>query len=427
MPPFCHACARSTPSHRCPDARHCVGADRGTNPHLTRPSHRWLVTLIAATLGAPAGTALAQQGPICIQTALGPVCPTSAADLIQRAVESVEKFPAEVSAIDAPTPPSPPAPSAPTADPEVLLAPTTPVAFDPAAADSLAAARLEVERQERLRAVLPDLLRAAPIDPLIGSPLSLHADMVADDFAVGTDPFYDTFEPGHGFSVGVRFGTFSSDRITQNVITLPITYSYTYANHDRLILRMPLTYMEIDDAAAYRGAFSVSYKRTLSRHWALTPSLGYGVASSNDLGSLGHIFSTALTSDLLIYASERVAISMGNMLGWYRTVPIRYANLKLDDDLENTVTRHGLLFSIPMPQPWWGREFSLDLFANGTWYFGDALYTDSFQEVGFTLGPRRSRNRYEPNVASNVFGLGLKYIHSSSGDHGVEMNLRYRF
>jgi len=70
---------------------------------------------------------------------------------------------------------------------------------------------------------------------------------------------------------------------------------------------------------------------------------------------------------------------------------------------------------------------SLDVFVIGTWFFGDALYNDNYQEIGFSIGPRRSSDRLAPNLASHPFGLGLKYIQGEGDIDGVELNIGYRF
>lgn len=272
--------------------------------------------------------------------------------------------------------------------------------------------------------ILRELLKVSAVDPLAGNPASLQSQMVDGDFSAGMDA---GGAPGGAFGVGVRFGSYGLDRFTQNVYTLPISYTYTFANHDRLIVQIPLSYIEVEGAAAYRGQLGLSYKKIISTRWALTPSLGYGVSGSTDVGSLGHILSVSLTSDLLLYDNGAFSLSMGNLLGYYLTLPVRLGDYNVDYELKNTITRNGLLLSMPLQKRWWGREFSLDFFVTGTWFFGDALYTDNYQEIGISIGPRRSADKLSPNLASHPLGLGLKYIHAGSNIDGVELNFGYRF
>ena len=276
-------------------------------------------------------------------------------------------------------------------------------------------------------AILRELLRVSPVDPLAGNPASVQSQMVVGDYEAGVDAMYDTAAPGSAFSAGVRFGSFGLDRFTQNVYTLPLSYSYTFSNRDVLMVRLPLTYVEVEGAAAYRGMLGLSYKKVLSSRWALTPSLGYGIAGSSDLGSLGHILSASLTSDLQLYNSGKFSLSMGNLLGYYLTLPVRIGDYGVDYNLKNIITRNGLLLSIPLQQRHLGREFSIDFFVTGTWFFGDALYTNNYQEIGFSIGPRRSADKREPNLSSHPFGIGVKYTRGEGDVSGVEVNFGYRF
>jgi hypothetical protein len=275
--------------------------------------------------------------------------------------------------------------------------------------------------------ILRALLRVSAIDPLAGNPASVQSQMAAGDFEAGVDPIYDTLPPGGSFGLGARFGSYGLGEFTQDVLTLPISYSYTFANHDRLIVRAPITYMTVDGAESYRGALGLSYRKNIFSRWSLTPSLGYGITGSTDLGSLGHIFSGSLTSDLMLYDGGGYRLSMGNMAGYYLTLPVRLGDYSVDYDLKNTITRNGLLLAIPLTKRIWGQQLSFDIFVTDTRLFGDALYCDNYQEIGVSIGPLRSADKLEPNTASHPFGLGIKYLTGEGDIDGFELNFGYRF
>ena len=214
---------------------------------------------------------------------------------------------------------------------------------------------------------------------------------------------------------------------TQNVFTLPISYSYTFSNYDRLIVRAPIAYMEVDGAVAYRGNLGIAYRKNIFSRWSLTPGVGYGITGSTDLGSLGHIFSGSLTSDLMLYDNGKFQASMGNMVGYYLTLPIRVDDYNVDYNLENTIVRNGLLFSVPLQKRLWNRAFSIDLFATDTRFFGDQLYSDHYQEFGISFGPSRSADKLAPNLASHPMGFGIKYLTGDGDIEGFELNFGYRF
>ncbi len=136
------------------------------------------------------------------------------------------------------------------------------------------------------------------------------------DFGAGTnfDSAYSRLPQGSSFGLGVRFGSYTLGEGAQNGFTLPISYSYTFANYDRLIMRAPITYMDVDGAVSYSGNLGVGYRKNISSRWSLTPALGYGITGSADIGSLAHIFSASVTSDLLLYKDSRFSASMGNLV-----------------------------------------------------------------------------------------------------------------
>lgn len=275
--------------------------------------------------------------------------------------------------------------------------------------------------------ILRELLRVSPVDPLAGNPASLQSQMVATAYGAGVDPVYDTLEPGSSFGIGARFGRYNLDQFAQNVFTLPVEYSYTFSNYDKLIVSAPLTYMEVEGAASYRGNLALSYKKNIFGNWALTPSLGYGIVGSDSLTSLGQIFASALTSDLMLFHNEKYQLSMGNMVGYYWSLPTDMGDYSVDYDLENTIVRNGLLLSMPLPKQIWGRAFSLDMYVTDTRFFGDAIYSDNFQEIGISAGPRRSADKLKPNLASHPIGVGVKYIRGARDIQGFELSFGYRF
>lgn len=276
-----------------------------------------------------------------------------------------------------------------------------------------------------------ELIAVSPFDPVAGNPASLQSQMVLGDFNAGMNTSinaqYDALSPGGYFGVAPRFGSYTVNGLTQNILTLPISYTYTFSNYDRLILRLPLNYMEVDGAASYQGNISLGYRKNILPIWSVTPAVSYGLTGSSDQGAVGQILSASMTSDLLVYDNDRVRVSMGNMVGHYITLPIDAKGYKSDYDLENTIVRNGLLFSIPLQKRFLNREFSVDFFITDTRFFGDELYSEYYQEIGVSIGPLRSKSKLDPNLSSHPFGLGIKYVTGDGDIDGFEMNFAYRF
>jgi hypothetical protein len=281
--------------------------------------------------------------------------------------------------------------------------------------------------KESGKEVAKELLRVSPVDPVAGNPASIESQMSEGDFETGTSPTHDVAPAGKTFSLDARFGSYSIGDITQNVFTLPISYSYTFSNYDRLIIRAPITYIEMDGITAYRGNLGLAYRKNMFTEWAVTPALGYGITGSSSLGSVGQIFSGSVTSDLTLHQSERLRISMGNMIGYYATLPVDFGDNSIDYSLKNTIARNGLLFSMPLQTRFWNRAFTVDIFITDTSFFGDALYSNNYQELGISIGPARSAAKLEANQSGHPFGLGMKYLSGDGGIEGLEFNFGYRF
>jgi hypothetical protein len=272
-----------------------------------------------------------------------------------------------------------------------------------------------------------ELLRVSPADPVAGNPASIETQMAEGDFKAATSPVYEGLPAGKSLSLDARFGSYSVGNLTQNVFTIPMSYTYTFSNYDRLIVRTPITYMELGGATAYRGNIGIAYRKALFPRWSLTPAIGYGITGSSDLGSPAQIVSGSLTSDLVLHQSDTLRISMGNMVGYYATLPISFGDYSVSYNLKNTIIRNGLLFSVPIQRRFWNRKFTIDLFATDTSFFGDALYSRNYQEFGITFGPARATEKQDVNQSSHPFGLGFKYMIGDGDIKGLELNFGYRF
>jgi len=199
-------------------------------------------------------------------------------------------------------------------------------------------------------ATLRELPRVSAVDPLAGNPTSVQSRMVVGDYDAGYDTMYNPAAPGSALGIDLRFCRYGLEPFTQNVYTPPLSYTYTFSNHDVLMVRMPLTYIEVAGATADRGMLGLSYKKVLGSRWALTPAPGYGIAGSADRG-------------------PRTA--------WTHIV------------------------CIPDQRP--------PTFVTGTWFFGDALYTTKYQEFGISIGPRRRcRDRCRNRRSNGIFAGAVR-------------------
>lgn len=116
---------------------------------------------------------------------------------------------------------------------------------------------------------------------------------------------------------------------------------------------------------------------------------------------------------------------MGNMGGYYKTLPFKYNDIDLDLGLKNSIMRNGLSIAFQLPMRIGGRQMGIEMFVTDTQIYGDELYIDQYNEIGLSLSPMR-RARDKANFASSDFGLAVKYSHYDEG-HGFNFSLSYKF
>ncbi|WP_295434337.1 hypothetical protein [uncultured Thiodictyon sp.] len=56
-----------------------------------------------------------------------------------------------------------------------------------------------------------------------------------------------------------------------------------------------------------------------------------------------------------------------------------------------------------------------------------AQQPNNYQEIGFSIGPRRAADKRKPNLSSHPFGIGVKYTRGEGDISGFEVNFGYRF
>ena len=276
--------------------------------------------------------------------------------------------------------------------------------------------------------ILKALTRVSPVDPVAGNPTSLQTRMLEADFNAGTETDYsgDT-EMGAPNRIGLaaRFGRYVQGGREIDIYTLPLSYTFKLRGNHELMLRLPITYSKVEEAESYQVVFGMSYKRMINERWALTPSLSYGAMGSIDLGTVAQIASGSLTSEYLLIDRPKYSIRMGNMGGYYKTLPFKYNDIDLDLGLKTSIMRNGLSIAFQLPMRLGGRQMGIEMFVTDTQIYGDELYIDQYNEIGLSLSPMR-RARDKANFASSDFGLAVKYSHYDEG-HGFNFSLSYKF
>lgn len=271
------------------------------------------------------------------------------------------------------------------------------------------------------------LAELSPVDPVAGNPNSLQSRLAEQDFDNAFMAFASRIIAGgpaanqpNLFGLGLRFGSYSQGGLTSNAYTLPLSYTIKSDEDPRrqLTLTLPVTYNDVEGAKTYHVAAGANYRVPIGDQWALTPAINWGVTGSRDLGSVAQMISVSLTSTYVIELSDNRRISIGNMIGYYKTLKFTVGDYSFDPNIQNVVFRNGLLYS--MPTNLLGGGKSLEYSYINTAFTGSALYNKMTHEVGVTLGTNRNAN------ARTYQRLGFNYLFSSK-THGFSLNFGYWF
>lgn len=276
------------------------------------------------------------------------------------------------------------------------------------------------------------LAQSSPTDPIAGNPNSLMSTMVAADFE---QSFTADFSNIGGPETAIATGT-SADKLTRvgigleygqmkqggsqvSNVTIPLSYSIRNDLDPRrqLLLRMPVSIVDVEGAKAYHLGFGASYRFPMSQRWTLVPSVNYAFTASKALGSTAQMATAGLTSTYY-WRKPGYDVGIGNMLGYVTTMPFSYGGYNYDPNISNTVLRNGVMWSVPTVLS--GRKLHFETSLVDTRFFGSKLYADNYQEVRFSLGTSRSAK------AASVFRAGLALRHMKS-DTGFNLELGYWF
>ncbi|MEF3191896.1 MAG: hypothetical protein K6347_05030 [Campylobacterales bacterium] len=306
--------------------------------------------------------------------------------------------------------------------------------------------------------LMAKLAETTPNDPIAGNPNSLMAQSVANDFMTGffaqvadattslsattitpdatatlskTDTISPTTATSSNNMIGImaQYGSFAMGGYDSKTYTLPISYTIRSDSNPRkkLTISIPLGMVDIEQAKSYKAGLGLAATFPISDAWLLTPALGYGVTASIDLGSVGHMASGSLTSSYTWRVGSH-KLSMGNMIGHYRTLAFSAGDYSFDPGISNTVFRNGLMWSIPTGAI--ATNTSLELFVIDTQYTGTELYNMRYDEVGFAWGlDRASLHPIAGKIirTDTKLKIGATYLVADNDSKGFTVNFGWQF
>lgn len=274
------------------------------------------------------------------------------------------------------------------------------------------------------------LAKLSPIDAVAGNPNSLQSRMVGEDFDRNFTQFASNIKAGPAtdgqsannlIGVGLNFGSFSQGGLTNNVVTLPLSYTMRSDLDPRrqLSFYMPITVSDVAGAKTYGANLGVAYRLPVNDDWALTPAIGYGISGSVDLGSAAAMLAASITSQYS-FKMGGYDLAMGNMIGMYQSSKLSGGDYTFDAKIRNTVFRNGILASFPTQVM--GRSMALEVSFVNTLYTGSDLYSNQYNEVGVTLGTNKGAN-----TARSYLRAGVTYLQGQNDIRGLRLNVGYWF
>lgn len=268
----------------------------------------------------------------------------------------------------------------------------------------------------------------SPVNPMTG-PGGVLSGAVSLDFAASFDEVATRIattqanaQSGVGNLIGIGVLLSQHQVAGASVRTLSLPLSYTVRNdidpRRQALLRGGIGVVDSAGTKSYSGRFSAGYRFPMSDEWALTPMLGVSLSGSDANAFYTGVGSGSIAST---YILERGGydISIGNMLGYYRSFKPPGVSYGVDPGLQIFAVRNGILISQPVTVG--ARKMSVEYGFADTRYLGDALYQKSAQDLTISLGTNKSLFS-----ARSFFRATLAYQKVRDG-HGVTVNVNYWF
>lgn len=212
------------------------------------------------------------------------------------------------------------------------------------------------------------------------------------------------------------YGSLSVDKGGDKVKTmsLPVSFSIKTVENQQLVFNLPLSQTEIGGAKSYQVGAGVAYRLPVTTRWTLTPAVKYSVVGSKDRATVATVYSASLGS-VYTFPAGPVSVSVGNMVGLYKTGKFSSGDYAFNPDIQQTILRNGLMLSQPVALL--GRSMAIQYSLVDTRYLGDKPYLRDMQEVSVTLGS---------SSPASSFRAGLTWMHAK-GSKGLTANMGYWF
>jgi hypothetical protein len=180
----------------------------------------------------------------------------------------------------------------------------------------------------------------------------------------------------------------------------------------------PINYATIGDAYSYQAGLGIGYTYPISDNWTLTPNASYGIAGSEELGTVAAIMSFSLTSRYDIELKGGV-LSILNMVGDYSTDEVEIGDYTIDSDLQNNIFKNGISYEFDLNE-----KIAMTTFYTNTVFTGDELFSELYNELGASFSFQNTEN----SLLDDFGSIGFSYIFADESElNGARLNLGFKF
>lgn len=284
-----------------------------------------------------------------------------------------------------------------------------------------------------------------PNSQIAGNPTSLQGQLVSTTFDyatnVPTTPTTPTTSAGdtggssaNPLMVGVGGGTYTQGNLDISVINVPISKAFnapfTEDPRKKLLVNGQFNYITVGQAASYQGSLGLGYMHPLTDNWYLIPSVSYGVIGSQDLASLGQIFSASISSNYKFKLAD-YDMAFVNMFGYYKTLPLSIDGVvSSDPNINNYVFKNGIFPSRVVSM--FGHDVRVKGIFTDTEFTGSRVFVRQYNEVGIELSSVKKVEWLDKVTFGLADSLSLsgKYVFSienPDGFEGYDIGISYDF
>ncbi|AYO53696.1 hypothetical protein [Acinetobacter wuhouensis] len=293
---------------------------------------------------------------------------------------------------------------------------------------------LKGEDKELLKKLTAEWVKNSPIDPVAGNPTSLLSMMVGsmtDNLSdMASDQMYGLKEnSSSNFGMMPRFGRYTQQGHDINVYNLPLTYSHWFeSNKTGLVLDLPITVSKTSDGAlsgSLNLGVGLNFKlaSTESVNWYLMPQIRGGVTGSEDFGTAALIYGGGLSSNAQFPLNENSAVSIINMVSYYKTDSIKVGDFDSGYDLQNTILRNGVEYSRVLHKSVAGSPLIAKLAYARTDFSGDQLFSELSHDFSGSIGFKNKK----PKAWIDEYRIGFTYTYADKDLRGFTVNAGYTF